>query len=207
MMTFSATVSRPMLKSAILATFQDLLDAAAKAGEPEPTAMCLATTDGAGRVSARMVLLKGVDTRGFRFFSHHDSDKGLQLAAHPQAALCFHWQQLGRGVQVRVEGRVEKLDAEASDAYFATRPRPSQLGAWASRQSRELPSRELFEQRLAAYGEQFEGVEVARPPHWGGYLLVPDLVEFWHGAEFRLHDRERWTRDADGEWHLRQLYP
>lgn len=208
MMTFCVTVSIPyMLKSAILATFKDLLEAAAAVGEAEPEAMCLATADETGRISARMVLLKGVDVRGFRFFSHHDSDKGRQLAAHPRAALCFHWEKLGRGVQVRVEGMVEKIDAADSDAYFATRPRPSQLGAWASRQSRELASREVFAQQLAELEGRFEGDEVPRPPHWGGYRLKPDRIEFWYGAEFRLHDRDCWTLDATGEWQCRRLYP
>lgn len=195
-----------MLKPEILDTFLLLLDQAKAAGEPEPTATNLATADAAGRVSSRIVLLKGADERGFRFFTNYQSDKGAQLEAHPQAALCFHWKLLREGVQVRAEGAVRKLQAEESDAYFATRPRGSQLGAWASLQSQTLPDREAFEQRLARYGHEFEGREVPRPPHWGGYVLEPDMVEFWYGAQFRLHERVRWSRHGQ-IWTSRLLYP
>ncbi|WP_108472738.1 pyridoxamine 5'-phosphate oxidase [Rhodanobacter thiooxydans] len=195
-----------MLKSEILDTFQHLLDEAKASGDREPTAMNLATVDGSGRVASRIVLLKGVDERGFRFYTNYDSDKGSQLEAHPQVALCFHWKQLREGVQVRVEGVVRKLQAEESDAYFASRPRGSQIGAWASLQSQTLPDRDSFEQRVARYEQQFEGHEVTRPPHWGGFVVEPDMLEFWYGAEFRLHERVRWDRHGQ-TWTSRMLYP
>lgn len=167
--------------------------------------MTLATCED-GRVSARIVLLKGVDERGFRFFTNYDSAKGAQLAAHPQAALCFHWKSLRAGVQARVEGRVERLSAPESDAYFATRPRGSQLGAWASLQSQPLADREEFEARLAAIEERYADAPVPRPPHWGGYLVVPDRIEFWYGADFRLHERQLYVCEG-GVWSRRMLYP
>ena len=195
-----------MLKSEILDTFLHLLDEAKASGDREPTAMNLATVDGSGRVASRIVLLKGVDERGFRFHTNYQSDKGGQLEAHPQVALCFHWKQLREGVQVRVEGVARKLQAEESDAYFASRPRGSQIGAWASLQSQTLPDRDSFEQRVARYEQQFEGHEVTRPPHWGGFVVEPDMLEFWYGAEFRLHERVRWDRHGQ-TWTSRMLYP
>lgn len=195
-----------MLIPEILDTFRGLLKDAQEAGDPEPTAMTLATADGKGRVSARIVLLKGVDERGFRFFTNYESAKGTQLAAHPQVALCFHWKMLRDAVQVRVEGRSERLSAEASDAYFATRARMSQIGAWASEQSRTLPDRTTFDERVAHYEKEFEGRDVPRPPHWGGLLVVPDMVEFWYGAQFRLHERVCWERNGES-WQSRLLYP
>lgn len=195
-----------MLTAEILQTFNALLDEARASRDPEPTAMTLATADGAGRLSSRVVLLKGIDERGLRFFTNYESAKGDQLAAHPQVALCFHWKWVREGVQVRVEGRSEKLDAAASDAYFATRARGSQIGAWASIQSRPLPDRETFEERVAHYEREFEGRDVARPPHWGGYLVKPDRIEFWYGAEFRLHERVN-HEYIDGTWSSRLLYP
>ncbi|HEX8777902.1 MAG TPA: pyridoxamine 5'-phosphate oxidase [Rhodanobacter sp.] len=195
-----------MLSPEILDTFRQLLEEAKASGDPEPTAMNLATVDADGRVASRIVLLKGVDERGLRFHTNYDSDKGGQLAAHPQVALCFHWKQLRHGVQVRVEGVARKLQAEESDAYFATRPRGSQIGAWASLQSQNLPSRQSFDERVARYEREFEGRDVPRPPHWGGYLVEPDVVEFWYGAEFRLHERVRWSRHGQ-TWTHRLLYP
>ena len=195
-----------MLKPEILDTFVQLLDEAAATGEPEPTAMSLATVDAAGRVSSRIVLLKGADERGFRFYTNYESDKGSQLEAHTQVALCFHWKQLRNAVQVRVEGVARKVQPEESDAYFATRARESQLGAWASLQSQTLPDRETFEQRYARYEHEFEGRPVTRPPHWGGYVVEPDMVEFWYGADFRLHERVRWSRHGQ-TWTSRLLYP
>ena len=195
-----------MLTPEILETFQRLLADAKASGDNEPTAMNLATVDGSGRVASRIVLLKGVDERGFRFHSNYLSDKGAQLEAHPQAALCFHWKLLRDGVQVRVEGVARKLQEEESDAYFASRPRGSQIGAWASQQSQTLPDRETFEQRLARYEREFEGHEVARPPHWGGYVVEPDMLEFWYGAQFRWHERVRWSRHGQ-TWTSRLLYP
>lgn len=195
-----------MLKREILDTFAQLLHEAGQAGEPEPTAMNLATVDAAGRVSSRIVLLKGADERGFRFYTNYESDKGSQLEAHPQVALCFHWKQLRNAVQVRVEGVARKVQPEESDAYFATRARESQLGAWASLQSQTLPDRETFDQRYARYEHEFEGRDVPRPPHWGGYVVEPDMVEFWYGAEYRLHERVRWSRHGQ-TWTSRLLYP
>lgn len=195
-----------MLIPEILHTFRDLLQEARDAGDPEPTAMTLATADGKGRVSARIVLLKGVDERGFRFFTNYESAKGAQLAAHPQVALCFHWKTMRHAVQVRVEGRSERLSAEESDAYFATRARMSQIGAWASEQSRTLPDRATFDERVAHYEKEFEGRDVPRPPHWGGLLVAPDIVEFWYGEAYRLHERVCWERNGES-WQSRLLYP
>ncbi len=195
-----------MLSPEILSTFLQLLDEAKASDDREPTAMNLSTVDASGRVASRIVLLKGVDERGFRFYTNYQSDKGSQLDAHPQVALCFHWKQLRHGIQVRVEGLARKVQPEESDAYFATRPRGSQIGAWASQQSQTLPDRETFEQRVAKYEKEFDGREVTRPPHWGGFLVEPDMVEFWHGAEFRLHERVRWNRHGQ-TWTSRLLYP
>ena len=195
-----------MLNSEILDTFLRLLDEAKASGDREPTAMNLATVDSSGRVASRIVLLKGVDERGFRFHTNYQSDKGSQLEAHPQVALCFHWKQLRDGVQVRVEGASRKLQDEESDAYFASRPRQSQIGAWASLQSQTLPDRDAFEQRVARYEHEFDGRDVPRPPHWGGYVVEPDMLEFWYGAEFRLHERVRWSRHGQ-TWTSRLLYP
>jgi pyridoxamine 5'-phosphate oxidase len=195
-----------MLHSEILDTFRGLLDEARATVDPEPTAMNLATASPDGRVHARIVLLKGVDERGFRFFSNYDSDKGRQLAAHAQAALTFHWKHVRDGVQVRVEGTVDRLSLDESDAYFASRPRGSQIGAWASLQSQGLPDRETFEARVADYERQFNDQDVPRPPHWGGYLMVADRVEFWYAAKFRLHERVVWRREGEN-WTHGLLYP
>ena len=195
-----------MLTPAILATFNELLDAAGDAGEREPTAMTLATAGTDGRISARTVLLKAADPRGFVFYTNMESLKGRQLAANPRAALCFHWKLLREGVQVRIEGEVAPVSGAESDAYFATRPRVSQLGAWASLQSETLESRAAFEQRLAGFEQRFAGVAVARPPHWGGYRVAPERIEFWYGAAFRLHERHLHEYRA-GSWSARMLYP
>lgn len=195
-----------MLTHDILDTFQTLLDEARASGDREPTAMNLATVDSSGRVASRIVLLKGVDERGFRFYTNYQSDKASQLEAHPQVALCFHWKSLREGVQVRVEGAARKLQDAESDTYFASRARGSQIGAWASLQSQTLPDRETFEQRLARYEHEFEGRDVPRPPHWGGYVVEPDTLEFWYGAEFRWHERVRWSRHGQ-TWTSRLLYP
>lgn len=203
MNTFSAEPDA--LYQEALATFRDLLAEAGASGDPEPSAMTLATTEGE-RVSARIVLLKGVDERGFRFFTNYESDKGGQLAAHPRAALVFHWKALRGGVQVRTEGTIARLPAEESDAYFASRPRGSQIGAWASKQSQPLRDREEFEARIAEFERRFADGPVPRPPHWGGFVLVPQRIEFWYGADFRLHERVLYRRDAQG-WTKRLLYP
>lgn len=195
-----------MLSTDILATFRGLLEEARASGDPEPSAMNLATADADGRISSRIVLLKGVDERGLRFFTNTESAKGEQLKAHPQVALTFHWKHIAHGVQVRFEGATNRLLPEDADAYFATRPRGSQIGAWASAQSQTLPDRDTFEQRVAKYEAEFAGRDVPRPPYWGGYLMQPNMVEFWYGAEFRLHERVRWDRFGE-TWRSRLLYP
>lgn len=187
-------------------TLRRLLDEAAQSGEPEPTAMNLATQSADGRISNRIVLLKGLDVNGLQFFSNYESAKARQLSAHNQASVCFHWKHLRNQVQARVEGRVSKMTAAESDAYFATRPRMSQIGAWASQQSQELPSRDVFDARVEEFEQRFAAGDVPRPPHWGGYRLRPELFEFWHGAGFRLHDRQQYVLH-DGVWSKRLLYP
>lgn len=188
-----------------IAEFRLWLEAAAAAGEPElGTAMTVATADRDGAPAARVLLLKGVDASGFSFFSNRDSRKGRELLANPRAALCFHWARLGR--QVRVEGAVTLLADAESDAYFRTRPRGSQLGAWASQQSRPIASRAELEARLAETAARFAGRDVERPPFWGGYLLAPERIEFWTGREDRLHDRLLYTRAAGG-WTATLLSP
>ncbi len=171
---------------------------------PLHESMTLATADAAGDPDARMVLLKGVDQRGFRFFTNSDSTKGRQLEQRPRAALILYWRELDR--QVRVRGAVEPLDAGESDAYFATRPPESQLGAWASPQSEPIADRAVLDERLERARERFGADPVARPEHWGGYLVVPDEIEFWQGQVGRLHDRFRYSREADG-WRLERLAP
>jgi pyridoxamine 5'-phosphate oxidase len=170
-----------------------------------PEAVVLATATPEGVPSARMVLLKGFEERGLVFFSHYTSRKGLELEANPQAALLFHWSPLGR--QVRVEGGVERLPAEESDAYFATRPRGAQLGAAASRQSEPLGSRAELYGRLAELEGELGDRAVPRPPTWGGYLVVPDAWEFWQHRESRLHDRFRYVRNRVGGWSVSRLFP
>ena len=189
-----------------LDTFTDLLAQAQAAGEPEPTAMTVATADAQGRPSARTVLLKAHDARGFVFYTNYQSRKGDQLLANPQAALLFLWKTLGNQVQVRVEGTVEPVTVAEADAYFASRHRASQIGAWASLQSQTLDSRETFEARIAAFEQKFEGGDVPRPGHWSGYRVVPERIEFWYGAQFRLHERQQYER-VDGTWTKRMLYP
>jgi pyridoxamine 5'-phosphate oxidase len=189
-----------------MATVRALLAEAAQSGEPEPTAMTLATTDARGRVSARIVLLKQFDERGAVFYTNYESAKAQQLAAHAQVALCLHWKKLRDGVQVRIEGRVERTSAAESDAYFATRPRASQIGAWASLQSQTLPQRAELDARIAQFEHQFAAKPVPRPPNWGGYRVMPELIEIWYGQRARLHERLRYER-ANGDWTKRLLYP
>ena len=177
----------------------------AQADVREPNAMTLATATPDGRPSARMALLKEVDTRGFVFYTNYESRKGSELNANPRAALVFFWVQLER--QVRVEGRVERVSAEESDAYFSSRPEGSQLGAWASLQSVILPGRGPLEARYEELHAQYEGQEIPRPPFWGGYRVVPETVEFWQGRVNRLHDRLRYRRQADGSWVIERLSP
>lgn len=171
----------------------------------DPEAMALATVGADGRPSVRMVLLKGVDDKGFCFYTNMESRKGRELAANPYAALCFHWKSLLR--QVRVEGRVEHVSAEMSDAYFNSRHPVSRLGAWASRQSQPLESRATLEARVQEYAEKFGDGPIPRPPYWGGYRIVPDRIEFWQQGDNRLHDRFVFTRTDAGGWSLSRLNP
>jgi pyridoxamine 5'-phosphate oxidase len=195
------------LYSEALATFDRLFDEASHAGEPDRTAMVVATAGLDARPSARTVLLKHHDARGFVFYTHLDGRKGRELQANPRAALLFHWPRVRQGVQVRIEGPVETVaDAEA-DAYFASRPRGSQIGAWASRQSETLDAREVFEARVADAEQEFDGREVPRPPRWTGLRVKPKCIEFWYGAEFRLHERQFYERDCAGAWSRRMLFP
>lgn len=187
-------------------SFRELLDEARATGDPEPTAMTLASVDDEGRPSARIVLLKSHDERGFVFYTNYRSRKGRELLAHPPAALLFHWKTLRNQIQVRIEGRIETVGAAEADTYFASRPRASQIGAWASDQSETLASREEFERRILQYERQFAHGAVPRPPHWSGFRLVPDRMEFWYGAEYRLHERYCYECLA-GVWHKRMLYP
>lgn len=198
-------MSTPLLDEAI-EHVRELLAQAQAAGEREPTALTLATSDLRGRVSARIVLLKGIDARGFVFYTNYESAKAEQLAQHNNAALCILWKALRDAVQVRIEGVVEKVSAAESDAYFATRPRDSQIGAWASLQSQTLPQRDQLEQRVAEFERKFAADGVPRPPHWGGYRLLPDMIEFWYGQRARLHDRLRYEL-AGQTWSKRFLYP
>ena len=170
-----------------------------------PEAMALATATADGAPSVRMVLLKDVDERGLVFYSHYTSRKGRELEENPQGALLFHWSQLGR--QVRVEGRVERVSEQASDAYFATRPRGAQLGALASLQSRPLASRDELDARLAELESELGGGAVPRPPTWGGFRLAPSAWEFWQHRDSRLHDRFRYERDPSGGWRAERLFP
>jgi pyridoxamine 5'-phosphate oxidase len=191
-----------------IAAFRSLLDDAKRDGDPEPTAMTLATANAEGRVSARMVLLKQADENGFVFYTNYASAKAEQIEEHAQVALCFLWKTLrgGSGVQVRVEGKIGKVSAAESDAYFASRARESQIGAWASAQSQTLPSRDMFYERISEFEKKFDGAPVPRPPHWGGYRVVPDLIELWYGQRARLHERIRYEL-RDGAWSKRLLYP
>jgi pyridoxamine 5'-phosphate oxidase len=179
--------------------------AEARSAEPnDPVAMALATADSDGRPSVRMVLMKGHDARGFVFYTNLDSRKGGELAANPWAALLFHWKSLRR--QVRIEGPVEPVSEAEADSYFATRGRDSQLGAWASDQSRPLDSRATFESRFEAARRRFEGEDVPRPPRWSGWRVAPERIEFWSDRAHRLHERRLFTR-AGGGWSEGLLYP
>lgn len=169
----------------------------------EVNAMCLSTVEN-NKPSSRIVLLKDVNEQGFSFFTNYQSRKGQQLAANPNASLCFFWKELER--QVRIEGTINKLDEKLSDDYFNTRPLGSKLGAWASPQSSVIESRKVLEEREANYQQQF-GEQVTRPPHWGGYMLQPNYLEFWQGRSNRLHDRICYTLQENGEWKIERLAP
>ena len=184
--------------------FRTWMNEALDAQLPEPNAMTVATVDAHGKPSARVLLIKGVDERGFVFFTNYDSHKGHDLAVNPQAALVFHWIELER--QVRIEGQVEKLPELESDDYFASRPLDSRIGAWASEQSRDLSSRAVLVANAAKYAAKFM-LNPPRPPHWGGYVVKPALIEFWQGRPSRLHDRIVYTKEAEGRWTIRRLYP
>jgi pyridoxamine 5'-phosphate oxidase len=184
--------------------FSEWFEAARDAGVAFPETMTLATASADAAPSARMLLLKGADEDGFVFFTGYESRKGEELAANPRAALVFYWQPLGR--QVRVEGPVERVPTAESAAYWATRPRGSRLAAWASRQSRRLESREELERRYAGLEREHEGREVPLPPHWGGFRLRPEAIEFWEHRDNRLHDRIRYTRAREG-WRAERLWP
>jgi pyridoxamine 5'-phosphate oxidase len=184
--------------------FSQWLEEAKNTGMKEPTAMTVATATPAGKPSARILLLKGVDKRGFVFYSNRESRKGGELAANQQVALCFYWMPLGK--QVRVEGSVAPVSAEEADAYFASRHRDSRIGAWASKQSRPLASREELVHRIEEYTKKFEGKDVPRPEYWIGWRLVPERIEFWAERPYRLHDREVYARKGNN-WQVSKLYP
>ncbi|HEY9711694.1 MAG TPA: pyridoxamine 5'-phosphate oxidase [Oculatellaceae cyanobacterium] len=172
---------------------------------PEPNAMTIATATPDGKPSARMVLLKDYDERGFVFYTNYESHKGRQLGENPWGALAFWWVQLER--QVRIEGRVEKVSEAESDVYFHSRPIESQLGAWASHQSQAIESREVLERRLHQLKEEYQNKEIPRPPHWGGFRVIPTEIEFWQGRPSRLHDRLLYRRGDDGSWRIQRLSP
>jgi len=176
----------------------------AQAHQVDTTPVVLATTNPEGQPSARLVLLRGIDQRGFVFFTNYNSRKGHELDANPHAALCIYWPTLDE--QIRIEGNTARVSAEESDDYFKARPRGSQLGAWASQQSDVLPSRETLEERYREIERRFEGRAVERPPFWGGYRLAPHRIEFWYGRADRLHDRVLYVR-AGGVWRIERLYP
>jgi pyridoxamine 5'-phosphate oxidase len=201
--------AQPLLESDLdpdpLTQFRAWFEDAAAAGLRVPEAVALATATPGGRPSVRMVLLKGADDRGFAFYTNYESRKAGELEANPRAALLFHWDPLGR--QVRIEGPVERVGADEAAAYFATRPRPSRLAAWASPQSEPLRSRSELEDAVHRVAERFEAGDVPLPPHWGGYRLAPERYEFWQHREDRLHDRIRYEPDGRGGWTRVRLAP
>lgn len=187
-----------------IAQFQAWMEEAARSEPNDPNAVCLATATPEGRPSARMVLLKGVDARGFVFYTNYESRKGQELLANPNAALCFHWKTLHRSV--RVEGPVEQVGAEEADAYYASRARTSRIGAWASRQSRPMEGRFALEKAVAEYTLKFGLGEIPRPPHWSGFRILPQRIELWRDMPFRLHERRVFHRDGSA-WRVETLFP
>lgn len=199
-------LTREMLVPDPIVQFRGWLeDAVRDSGQRDPNAMCLSTLGEDGMPQGRMVLLKEADDRGFIFYTNLQSPKGQALAAHPRAALTFHWDRMGR--QVRVEGEVERVTDSEADAYYATRFRQSRLGAWASRQSAPLASRDELEARVAEFDARYPGDEIPRPPHWSGFRLVPVRVEFWQDRPGRLHDRFLYRRVGDDGWEVIRLNP
>jgi pyridoxamine 5'-phosphate oxidase len=188
-----------------IAQFHIWLDEAVAAGIRLPEAVALATVDAGGRPSVRHVLLRGLDERGFVFYTNYESRKGRELEVNPRAALAFYWRELDR--QVCVTGTVERTAREESEEYFRTRPREARLGAWASRQSEVVSSREELDARYREIDDRYPSEDVPLPPNWGGYRLTPEAVEFWKGREHRLHDRFRYTRQSDGSWVIERLFP
>jgi len=198
-------LTRDMLDKQPIVQFERWLEQAVAGGLADPTAMSLGTVDAQGRPWQRLVLLKGVSEKGFVFYTNHGSDKAAAIAANPRVSLLFPWNALDR--QVIVGGVVEKMSMAASARYFMTRPRESQLAAWASRQSRSISARALLEKQMATMREKFGNGEVPMPDFWGGYRVVPQQIEFWQGGADRLHDRFRYYALDDGEWEIRQLQP
>ncbi len=188
-----------------IAQFRAWFDQATAGGLPEPNAVTVSTASPEGRPSSRVVLMRGFDERGFVFYTNYRSRKGREIESNPFAAMCFFWQPMER--QVRVEGRVERTTEAESDDYFRSRPTGSKLGAWVSNQSGVVPSRETLEAEMDAIQARFPGEDVPRPPHWGGFRVVPEAVEFWQGRRSRLHDRLVYRRSDDGGWRVERLAP
>lgn len=199
-----ATLEEGEIESSPFIQFKKWFEAALEAELPEPHAMTLSTVDTNGRPSSRIVLLRNMDENGFVFFSNYLSRKGRESKSNPFAAMNFFWQAIER--QVRIEGQLQKLNEAESDAYFASRPRESQIGAWASMQSQEISGRSALEEQVRRFQQEFQGKSVPRPPHWGGFCLVPDYFEFWQGRPSRLHDRISF-RLEQGQWKISRLNP
>ena len=200
-----ASLSNSDLDPDPIAQFLMWLDDARDAGIRLPEAVALATADAGGRPSVRHVLLRGLDQRGFVFYTNYESRKGRELEGNPRAGMAFYWRELDR--QVCATGTVERISREESEAYFRTRPREARLGAWASRQSEVASSREELDARYREIDARYPGDDVPLPPNWGGFRLAPEVVEFWKGREHRLHDRFRYTRQPDGSWVIERLFP
>ncbi len=199
-MDFDKPPAKPLL------VFNEWLAAAEEKEINDPNAVAVATVDADGLPNLRMVLLKGHDERGFVFYTNFDSTKGRELLAHPKAALCFHWKSLQR--QIRIRGAIEQVSDAEADAYFASRARGSRIGAWASQQSRPVADRATLEQSVEDMTQKFEGQDVPRPPHWSGWRLVPQQIEFWEDGAYRLHNRVVYERaTAQQDWQVKRLYP